>query len=411
MSIGVLTDIAEIIPSPVGGFVVVIDCFIQILKRKAEYGRVYPLETSEKRGKTMEKFFTVPQDSFALPMKVTEPDFGPVSRCILGVHGFGGHKESEVLLSISEEMGLFGAATVCFDLPCHGENPMTEKDLSQAGHTAFLGYTDALYVSGNNIFTTREYIKDCTMTEISWVSYGEALEYRGSISVAGWVKDQYSMDEYEGILRVVTSTDDGGAGRNASLYCIDIESKKVVASVEKFAPEGERAESVRFDGTMAYVCTAEVVTLTDPVYFFDLSDLENITVKDTGTIDGYSSSLVNFGDGFLLGIGFGDTRQLKIEIYAENDTGVVSVDTLELEAEFSLDYKSYLIDRENKLIGLGIWSWDSGDTQYLLVGFDGVRLKTLKEEPLEGNVHQMRATIIDGWLYLLAKEFKAVPLM
>jgi len=46
-----------------------------------------------------------------------------------------------------------------------------------------------------------------------------------------------------------------------------------------------------------------------------------------------------------------------------------------------------------------------------LVGFDGVRLKTLKEEPLEGNVHQMRATIIDGWLYLLAKEFKAVPLM
>jgi len=288
---------------------------------------------------------------------------------------------------------------------------LTEKDLSQAGHTAFLGYTDALYVSGNNIFTTREYIKDCTMTEISWVSYGEALEYRGSISVAGWVKDQYSMDEYEGILRVVTSTDDGGAGRNASLYCIDIESKKVVASVEKFAPEGERAESVRFDGTMAYVCTAEVVTLTDPVYFFDLSDLENITVKDTGTIDGYSSSLVNFGDGFLLGIGFGDTRQLKIEIYAENDTGVVSVDTLELEAEFSLDYKSYLIDRENKLIGLGIWSWDSGDTQYLLVGFDGVRLKTLKEEPLEGNVHQMRATIIDGWLYLLAKEFKAVPLM
>ncbi len=287
---------------------------------------------------------------------------------------------------------------------------LDEKDLSKAEHAAFLSYTDQIYVSQDNIYTTREYINDCTMTEISWVSYGEALEYRGSVSIAGWVKDQYSMDEYEGILRVVTSTDDG-AKTNASLYCIDIENKKVVASVEKFAPEGERAESVRFDGTMAYVCTAEVITLTDPVYFFDLSDLEHITVKDTGTIDGYSSSLVNFGDGFLLGIGFGDMRKLKIEIYAENDTGVVSVSSLELEAEFSSDYKSYLIDRENRLIGLGIWSWDSGDTQYILVGFDGVQLKTLMIESLGGNLANMRATVIDGWLYMLAEEFKTVPLM
>ena len=84
----------------------------------------------DREGKTMEKYFSIPQDGFELPMKVTEPDFGSISRCILGVHGFCGHKGSEVLQSISEEMGLFGAVTVCFDLPCHGENPMTEKDLS-----------------------------------------------------------------------------------------------------------------------------------------------------------------------------------------------------------------------------------------------------------------------------------------
>lgn len=78
----------------------------------------------------MEKTFTVSQGEITLPMKVTEPDFGSVTRCIIGVHGFCGHKNSEVLLSISEEMSLFGAATVCFDLPCHGESPMTERDLS-----------------------------------------------------------------------------------------------------------------------------------------------------------------------------------------------------------------------------------------------------------------------------------------
>ena len=78
----------------------------------------------------MEKRFSIPQDEFDLPMRVCEPDFGPVRRCIVGVHGFCGHKESQVFLTLSEEMGLFGAATVCFDLPCHGENPMTEKDLT-----------------------------------------------------------------------------------------------------------------------------------------------------------------------------------------------------------------------------------------------------------------------------------------
>lgn len=78
----------------------------------------------------MERKFTIPQGEFELPMKVTEPDFGTVKRCILGVHGIAGHKESAVLESISEEMGFFGASTVCFDLPCHGESPMTERELS-----------------------------------------------------------------------------------------------------------------------------------------------------------------------------------------------------------------------------------------------------------------------------------------
>ena len=80
----------------------------------------------------------------------------------------------------------------------------------------------------------------------------------------------------------------------------------------------------RFDGTDAYVCTA--VQLTDPVFFFDLSDMDNITYKETGTIEGFSTSLVNFGNGYLLGIGTGNVwGSLKIEIYEESATGVVSV--------------------------------------------------------------------------------------
>lgn len=81
----------------------------------------------------MERILRLPMDGYDIPVKVTEPDFGPVLRCVLGVHGFCGHKESDVLTQVSEEMALFGGATVCFDFPCHGESPVTEKELTLRG--------------------------------------------------------------------------------------------------------------------------------------------------------------------------------------------------------------------------------------------------------------------------------------
>lgn len=288
---------------------------------------------------------------------------------------------------------------------------------------AFLSYSDEIYVSAENIFATRSYSENTndggsrSLTEISCLSYGgDTLENRGSATVEGSVKDQYSMDEYEGILRVVTSisntlvTEDGQFAsarweRNASLFCISLEDFSIIAAVEKFAPEGEQAESVRFDGVNAYVCTAEVITLTDPVYFFDLSDPENITYTDTGTIDGYSSSLVNLGEGYLLGIGYGGSWNLKIEIYEELEDKVVSVCAYNADATFSEVYKSYLVDRENDLIGLGIRDWNDGISKYVLLHFDGYDLNEITEIPMEGSLADMRAVLIDGWLYVFGDTF------
>ena len=72
----------------------------------------------------------------------------------------------------------------------------------------------------------------------------------------------------------------------------------------------------------------------------------HITYKDTGDIKGYSSSLVDFGDGYLLGIGYGNDRNtLKIEIYVETENGVVSLCSYERrDTQFSEDYKSYYIE-------------------------------------------------------------------
>lgn len=323
-----------------------------------------------------------------------------------------------------EELGNLNYTVVCI------VDAVTLEVLDSA---AFLSYSQQPYVSANAIYATYGYTRKTEtesnswktedVTEITGISYtGDSLEVLGSITLEGSVKNQYSMDEHNGILRVVTSTNSQvmtearlessvsvtmqPRNRNVNLYCVDLSKWEVAASVIGFAPEGESAESVRFDGEKAYVCTAVVITLKDPVYFFDLSDLQNITWTDTGTIDGYSTSLVQLGDGYLLGIGYGDSRQLKIEVYQEQEGAVVSVCSFELAANFSEDYKSYLIDRENDVVGLAVTMWKEYNDLYLLLQFDGQNLNVIATADVDGHYSSVRAVIIDGWLYVLSDIFE-----
>lgn len=315
-----------------------------------------------------------------------------------------------------------------------------EESLEQLGSRAYLSYSQNVYVSRDNIYLTRVfdgrestdegYQKIYAKTEISVLSYKDGFEHLGSATVDGYVKDQYSMDEYNGILRAVTTTNERfvtasnknyyeqpsylssvlttAMGKsNANLYCIDLESFETVGSVIRFAPDYEEVQSVRFDSDTAYVCTS--VEMSDPVFFFDLSDLSNIAYKDTGTIAGYSTSLVNFGNGFLLGIGVGGFGSFKLEVYEESADGVRSVCAYEIAtAEYSTKYKSYYIDRENGIVGLGITDYTQSEyektSRYVVVFFDGYELTEILNVQLDGDNADKRAALIDGYMYLFGKN-------
>ena len=140
--------------------------------------------------------------------------------------------------------------------------------------------------------------------------------------------------------------------------------------------------------------------MKDPVFAFDLSDLDHITYTDTGVIEGYSSSLINFADGYLLGVGYDNSRNLKLEVYEETETSVDSVAVKTVAVSFSEDYKSYFIDRDRGLIGLGFWSYGMGE--YALYAFDGYTLNQLVRVEMAGMPEYKRATLIDCWLYILS---------
>ena len=304
------------------------------------------------------------------------------------------------------------------------------EGLSVDGHIAFLSYSQEVYVSEDNIFVTRSYSQTTRegnyerrvpYTQIACVSYsGDGLTLKGSADVAGTVLNQYSLDEQDNTLRVVTTVSESnvriyenggttsadvitssGTNDNASLYVLSLDDFSVIASLDRFAPEGEEVTSVRFEEDIVWVCTARIWELTDPVFRIDLSDLENITYTDTGTIEGYSTSLVDFTDGTLLGIGRGGDTLLKIEIYEQGEESVVSVATYETNADYSQDYKAYFIDRENGLIGLHVYDFIEG-SKYLLLHFDGYSLTPVAKIDLTSrNYDTTRAVIVDGWLYIL----------
>ena len=307
---------------------------------------------------------------------------------------------------------------------------------------AFFSYTDEVYVSQNNVFVTRgynngeeavcgEYVSYTvreSRTEISAVAYaGGELTLLGSADIPGTVKDQYSMDERDGTLRVVTtlyryfpeSSGDASLlppyGQNAGVYVISLSDFSVLGSLEWFAPDGEEVMSVRFEKeeNAVWVCTA--IEITDPVFKIDLSDPKNITYIRTEDIDGYSTSLVDFTDGTLLGIGYGTWDSLKIEVYAEDGDSVRSLDAYEAEnASFASEYKAYLIDRENALVGMHVVNWIDGSNTYVLLHFDGYELVELAKVKLASDLPDLtRAAVIDGWLYIFTADeadFTAVQL-
>ena len=307
---------------------------------------------------------------------------------------------------------------------------------------AFFSYTDEVYVSENNIFVTRGYyngeetvngenvsytVRE-SRTEISAVSYaGGELTLLGSADIPGTIKDQYSMDERDGTLRAVTTLNryfpksSGDAsllppyGQNAGVYVISLSDFTALGSLEWFAPEDEQVMSVRFEKeeNAVWVCTA--IEITDPVFKIDLSDPKNITYIRTEDIDGYSTSLVDFTGGTLLGIGYGTWDSLKIEVYAEDGDSVRPLDAYEAEnASFASEYKAYLIDRENALVGMHVVNWIDGSNTYVLLHFDGYELAELAKVPLASDLPDLtRATVADGWLYIFTADetdFTAVQL-
>lgn len=125
------------------------------------------------------------------------------------------------------------------------------------------------------------------------------VNWVASATIDGHVHNQFSLDEHDGYLRVVTGNM-WGWGTN-QLFILEQQGDKlnIVGRVDDLAP-GERIYSARFMGDRGFVVTFRRI---DPLFAMDLSDPLHPQVLGELKTPGYSQYLQLIDDKHLLGIG------------------------------------------------------------------------------------------------------------
>ncbi|MEY8506799.1 beta-propeller domain-containing protein [Lachnospiraceae bacterium 42-17] len=288
---------------------------------------------------------------------------------------------------------------VAVDIDKPGEVTDSKAILSQGGQ---------LYVSNKNIYYYETiwssylgYNKE--RTTIRRIGYKDGELTPGSQGIVeGYINDSFSIDEYDGYLRIVTTQGDSNG-----VYVLDMDLEEV-GKIEKLAKD-ERVYSARLMGEIGYFVTFRE---TDPLFSVDLSDPENPEVIGSLKIPGFSDYLHPYGDGRLLGIGMNVDEEtmitdgVKLTMFDISDpTDVKEEDTYILENVYSTDvsynYKAALVDVGRNIIGFA--GYTNGGQNYYIFEYDENKgFICNMEEEINGNASlSARGVYIDDTLYVV----------
>lgn len=226
------------------------------------------------------------------------------------------------------------------------------------------------YMSSDNLFICNNNWNDGkSSTEILRFACEDGEITAGAMcELPGFLNDTFSLDEYQGYLRVLLTEDSNGESN--SLYILDADMQ-VTGAIRDLA-DGETIRSARFMGTMAYFVTFRQ---TDPLFCADLSDPDNPQILSELKLTGFSSYLHPYGDHLLLGVGYeaeeetGSQTGVKLSMFDISEPSQVEeLDKYVIKGASYLpsdyDYKAILADGEKNLIGFVC------DGEYLVFSYD-----------------------------------------
>lgn len=350
--------------------------------------------------------------------------------------------------------------TIITALDIHKSNDFTSK-------ISILGGVNNMYVSQSNIYllnvssdtkditdtkegkqileaqsSKKKYKveKTCDYTKILKYSYKDGvINYVAAANVPGWVDDQFSLDEKNGYLRMVTHINNI---TTTNLYRTHYDAKnkkkerelvetldneeieswndvyvlgnnlEQIASIKGLA-ENEDIYSARFLGDYGYFVSFEN---TDPLFTIDFSDMEHPKVAGKLKMPGFSDYLQFYTDDMLFGIGQngdakGNLSGLKLDMY-NVEKGKASLKTKLVLKEYDYseafyNYKSILIDSKKELIGFyAERNSDSYETDYLLYTYKNNQFKKVLKLTIGKYVENVRGIYIGDYFYIVNPERK-----
>ena len=280
---------------------------------------------------------------------------------------------------------------------------------------AVLSEFSECYVSGNNIYVyentrssvlARTVFENVNQTMIRRISYKDGVltgEAQGKIN--GYLNDSFSIDEYNGNLRIV-ATIDGATETTNAVYVLN-NKLEIIGQITDLA-EGETIYSARFMGDTGYFVTFRQ---TDPLFSVDLSDPENPEIIGTLKIPGFSEYLHFYGDNLLLGIGMdadeesGTTNGMKISMFDISDPkDVKEIHKYTMKESYYsdvfYDYRAVLIDYNKNMIGFSAYG---NQEMYYIFQYDKTNGFNLEmQEEVNGNSWMTaRGIYINDRLYII----------
>lgn len=229
---------------------------------------------------------------------------------------------------------------------------------------------------------------------------GDSVEFSASNEVTGTLLNQFSMDEYNGYFRVVTTEgfawDEAAPSKN-HLFVLD-GAMKQVGSVEDLA-QGERIYSARFMEDKAYMVTFKE---TDPLFVIDVSAPSSPEVLGELKIPGFSNYLHPLDENHLIGFGYdtklepvkgGEPRVvtggMKISLFdvsdfsnpLEKDTEIIGGQGTYSPLQY--DHKALFTHKDSNLYGFPVAKYEEGEGESIHFQGSGAMLYTISPDGIE----------------------------
>lgn len=256
------------------------------------------------------------------------------------------------------------------------------------------GASDTVYCSENNLYLTdtiyEEYYTNSKIAIYKFELDDSNVVLKAKTEVKGYLNNQFSMDEYEGNLRIAVTVDSRSnlidelvenftdyyveEKTENRLYVLD-ENLEEIGRIDNIAV-GEKIYAVRFIEKVAYVVTFEQV---DPLFVIDLSNPRKPEIKGELKIPGYSSYLHPYDENHIIGIGYNTkdngyggvtNTNMKMSMFDVSDlNSPKEMFSIDIGKDWSYsdllhDHKALFFKKADDLIGLPYSTYAYGENNY-----------------------------------------------